>query len=190
MNSSVEQGGSPLNSMAQAGEDDVLTGAAVPVAPAVTSPTDAPVVRADGGELHLHVCRVLCALCCLLTLAHPLPLQESIEATSREWDMIWAAVLGDGTGGESWKTALSSLLAMGCKEVGYPMPPILLAAMPFTHVMFANTRVRAAEKVGSRSDVLVINAVMLAGSGVGKVRTHLHRRAMMSSVRLDLSRVP
>ena len=46
MNSSVEQGGSPLNSMAQAGEDDVLTGAAVPVAPAVTSPTDAPVVRA------------------------------------------------------------------------------------------------------------------------------------------------
>jgi hypothetical protein len=51
--------------MAHAGEDDVLTGAAVPVAPAVTSQT-APVVRADG-DLHLHVCRVLSVA--LLTLA-------------------------------------------------------------------------------------------------------------------------
>ena len=53
--------------MAQAGEDDVLTGAAVPVAPAVTSQTEAPVVRADGGVLHYHVCRVLSVA--LLTLA-------------------------------------------------------------------------------------------------------------------------
>ena len=53
--------------MAHAGEDDVLTGAAVPVAPAVTSQTAAPVVRADGGDLHLHVCRVLSVA--LLTLA-------------------------------------------------------------------------------------------------------------------------
>ena len=74
-----------------------------------------------------------------LLLAHPrplpLPLQESVAATSREWDMIWAALLGDGTGEESWKTALSTLLAMGCKEVGYSMPPILLAMMPFMHIM-------------------------------------------------------
>jgi hypothetical protein len=104
--------------------------------------------------------------------------------------MIWAALLGDGTGEESWKTALSTLLAMGCKEVGYSMPPILLAMMPFMHIMFANTRVRAADTVGSRSDVLVINAVMLANSGVGKVRTHLRRREIMSSFRLVLSRAP